>query len=202
MPSHCSCYLKCRPVSLHNPYFKWHDSIFKFTTKNMGYSACFTIDVNMFWIFILFCFFPCSHKQLCLIKIFNLLYKQLVFIHVFSPNSWLNCIARTKIIVHGDYERGTSISQSQTCPDSCRVWDWGQVDVILHRRQRFNLASCPASLSLPQAARRTNAEPAIATSFSNDLFIVVDVGHASHCDHAGLQHLWRWTHSVGSRIWF
>lgn len=136
-------------------------------------------------------------------KIFNLLYKQLVFIHVFSPNSWLHCIARTKIIVHGDYERGTSISQSQTCPDSCRViWDWGQVDVILHRRQRFNLASCPASLSLPQAARRTNAEPAIATGFSNDSFVVVDVGHASHCDNAGLQHLWRWKHSVQSRICF
>lgn len=69
-------------------------------------------------------------------------------------------------------------------------WDWGQVDITLHRRQRFNLASRPASLSLPQAAWRANTEPAIATSFANDLFVVVDVGHASHCDHTGLQHLW------------
>lgn len=68
----------------------------------MGYSACcFNIDVNMFWIFILFCFFPCSHKQLCLIKkIFNLLYKRLIFIFLFP------------FTIHGGY------AQSQTRPDS------------------------------------------------------------------------------------
>lgn len=69
-------------------------------------------------------------------------------------------------------------------------WDRGQVDVSLHRRQWFNLASCPASLSLPQAARRANAKPAIATSFSDDPFIVVNVGHAAHRYHAGLQYLY------------
>lgn len=55
----------------------------------MGYSACFTIDVNMFWIFILFCFFPCSHKQVVFNKIFNLLYKQHVFILLFSTETSL-----------------------------------------------------------------------------------------------------------------
>lgn len=36
-------------------------------------------------------------------KIFNLLYKQLVFIHVFSPNNWFfHVTARTKIILQGD----------------------------------------------------------------------------------------------------
>lgn len=68
-------------------------------------------------------------------------------------------------------------------------WDWGQVDVDLHRRQRFNLAPCPASLPLPQAAGRADAQPTIAPGFADDPFIVVDVGDASHCDHASLQHL-------------
>lgn len=43
----------------------------------MGYSACcFTIDVNMFWIF-LYCFvsFHALTKQFVFNKIFNLLYK-------------------------------------------------------------------------------------------------------------------------------
>lgn len=68
----------------------------------------------------------------------------------------------------------------------------GQVDVTLHRWQRFNLASCPASLPLPQTARRANAEPAVATGFSNDPFVVIDVGHASHRHHAGLKYLREW----------
>lgn len=68
-------------------------------------------------------------------------------------------------------------------------WDRRQVDVTLHRRQWFNLASCPASLPLPQAAWRTNAKPAIAAGFADDPLIVVDVGHASHRYHAGLQYL-------------
>lgn len=67
--------------------------------------------------------------------------------------------------------------------------NWGQVDETLHRWQWFNLASCPASLPLPQAARGADAEPAIAASFANDPFIVIDVGHASHCYDAGLQYL-------------
>lgn len=65
----------------------------------------------------------------------------------------------------------------------------GQVDETLHRWQWFNLASCPASLPLPQAARGADAEPAIAASFANDPFIVIDVGHASHRHDAGLQYL-------------
>ncbi len=107
MPSHCSCYLKCHPVSLHKPYFKWHDSIFKFTTKNMGYSACFTIDVNMFWIFILFCFFPCSHKQLCLIKFLifctngSSLFK--LFLRI------IHLILQTTTLIQGDYKQETTI---------------------------------------------------------------------------------------------
>lgn len=65
----------------------------------------------------------------------------------------------------------------------------GQVDETLHRWQRFNLASCPASLPLPQAARGPDAEPAVAASFANDPFIVIDVGHASHRHDARLQYL-------------
>lgn len=160
MPSHCSCYLKYHPVSLHKPYFKWHDSIFKLTTK-MGYSACcFTIDVNMFWIFILFCFFPCSHKKLCLIKkVFNLLYKQLIFISL-------------------DASGLVSFSRNG-----------GQVNVALHGGQRFNLASRPAPFPLPQAAGGADAKPAVAPGLADDLFIVVDVGYPSDGHHAGLQHL-------------
>lgn len=71
-------------------------------------------------------------------------------------------------------------------------WNRGQVDVTLHRWQRFNLASCPASLPLPQAARRANAEPAVATGFADDPFVVIDVGHASHRHHAGLKYLHEW----------
>lgn len=145
----------------------------------MGYSACcFTIDVNMFWIFILFGFFPCSHKQLCLLK-FLIFCTNGSSLFLTEQSIWWHCNTRWL----------------QAVPNMCRLlllfsWDWGQVDITLHRRQRFNLASRPASLSLPQAAWRANAEPAIATGFANDLFIVVDVGHASHCDHTGLQHLW------------
>lgn len=42
-------------------------------------------------------------------KIFNLLYKQLVFIHVFSPNNRFHVTARTKIILQGDYKPKTTI---------------------------------------------------------------------------------------------
>lgn len=50
----------------------------------MGYSACFTIDVNMFWIFILFLFLSMLSQAVVFNKIFNLLYKQLVFFFHFS----------------------------------------------------------------------------------------------------------------------
>lgn len=46
----------------------------------MGYSACFIIDVNMFWIFILFFFLSMLSQAVVFNKIFNLPYKQLVFI--------------------------------------------------------------------------------------------------------------------------
>lgn len=190
MPSHCSCYLKCHPVSLHKPYFKWHDSIFKLTTK-MGYSACcFTIDVNMFWIFILFCFFPCSHKQLCLIKNTFLIFctnSSSLFFSFFPDPRWIRAVP--------DASGLASFS-----------WNWGQVNVTLHRRQRFNLASRPAPFPLPQAAGRADAQPAVASGLADDLFIVVNVGHPSHRHHAGLQHLracvWIDSVSVKSRISF
>lgn len=146
----------------------------------MGYSACcFIIDVNMFWIFILFGFFPCSHKQLCLLKFL-----------IFCTNGSSLFLTEQSICWH------CNTRWLQAVPNMSRLlllfsWDWGQVDITLHRRQRFNLASRPASLSLPQAAWRANAEPAIAAGFADDLFVVVDVGHASHCDHTGLQHLSR-----------
>lgn len=63
----------------------------------MGYSACFTIDVNMFWIFILFCFLSMLSQAVVLNKIFNLLYKQVVFIHVFSLRT-IDLTVKTKII--------------------------------------------------------------------------------------------------------
>lgn len=68
-------------------------------------------------------------------------------------------------------------------------WDRGQVDVTLHRWERFDLASCPAALPLPQAARRSNSEPAIAPGFADDPFIVVDIGYTTHRHYAGLQYL-------------
>lgn len=71
-------------------------------------------------------------------------------------------------------------------------WNRGQVDIILHRWERFNLASCPASLPLPQAAWWANAEPAVAAGFADDPFVVIDVGHASHRHHAGLKYLREW----------
>lgn len=67
--------------------------------------------------------------------------------------------------------------------------DRWQVDVILHRREWFNLTSCPASLPLPQAARRTNPKPAVAASFANDAFVVVDVWYTSYRNYACLQYL-------------
>lgn len=54
----------------------------------MGYSACFTIDVNMFWIFYIVCFFPCS-QAVVFNKIFNLLYKQLVFIYAHISHTFV-----------------------------------------------------------------------------------------------------------------
>lgn len=44
-------------------------------------------------------------------KIFNLLYKQLVFIHIFPPRTidWTS----SRLILQGDYEGKTQ------CPDSC-----------------------------------------------------------------------------------
>lgn len=108
-------------------------------------------------------------------KIFNLLYKQFFFIHI-------------------DFTAGTKIIQQSPVPNMSRLLllfgcDGRQVDVTLHGGQRFNLASCPASLPLPQAAWRANAKPAIATRFANTLFVVIDVGHTSHCYHAGVQYL-------------
>lgn len=138
----------------------------------MGYSACFTIDVNMFWIFI-FGFFQCSHKQLCLIKFLIFCTNSLSLSFIF----WFHCsdlkkpqslINMTVLLIRGGR---------------------GQVDVTLHGRQGFDFASRPSSFPLPQTARRANAKPAISASFANDPFVVVDVGDASHCDHAGLQHL-------------
>lgn len=124
-------------------------------------------------------------------KIFNLLYKQLLFIPVFSPNDWFHSVVRTTIIIQGDYKQDTTISSPKHVQTRVVLfsWDCGQVDVALHRRQWFNLASCPASLPLPQAARRAIAKPTVATSFANDPFVVVNVGHSSHRHHAGLMHL-------------
>lgn len=172
MPSHCSWYLKCHPVSLHKPYFKWHDSIFKFTTKKYGllcmlfyYRCKYVLD------FYIVFFLSMLSQAVVFNKIFNLLYKQLIFIQCFlsEKSIWFPVPDMSTVVLFS--------------------WDWGQVDVTLHWRQRFNLASCPASLSLPQATRRANAEPTVATSFANDPFIVVNVGHTSHCDHACLQYL-------------
>jgi len=160
------------------------NSIFRFTTTNMDYSACFTIDVNMFWIFILFCFFPCSHKQLCLIKF---------VIFCTNGSSLFRFPLRNKystLLWWSKKQKQVVNFQSITWP-VLLGWDGGQVDVNLHRGQRFDLASCPASLPLPQATRGANAEPAVTPSFANDPFVVVDVGHASHCYHAGFQHLCR-----------
>lgn len=53
--------------------------------------------------------------------------------------------------------------------------DGGQVDVDLHGRQGFDLASRPAPLPLPQTTRGSDAEPAVAPGFTNDPFVVVDV---------------------------
>lgn len=183
MPSHCSCYLKCHPVSLHKPYFKWHDSIFKFTTKKNGlfcmlfyYRCKYVLDF-----YIVLFLSMLSQKQLCLIKFL-----------IFCTNAHLYSCFLLK------QSRGTQQVQARDnnlLSNMSRLlfsWNRGQVDVTLHWWQRFNLASCPASLPLPQAARRANTEPAVATGFADDSFVVIDVGHASHCHHAGLKYLYEW----------
>lgn len=74
--------------------------------------------------------------------------------------------------------------------------NWGQVDVTLHGWQWFYLAPCPAPLSLPKTTRGADAKPAIATSFANDPFVVINVGYASYCSHAGLDDLWAITETL------
>ena len=113
-------------------------------------------------------------------KIFNLLYKQFVFIHKF----WFDSTVQNKITSQDEDVQSHTVSGLLLLSG-----EWRQVDVTLHGGQRFNLASGPAALPLPQAARGPNAEPAVATCFADDLFVVVDVGHASHRHHAGLQDL-------------
>lgn len=53
--------------------------------------------------------------------------------------------------------------------------DGGQVDVALHRRQRFDLPPRPASFPLPQTAGWTDTEPTIAAGFADDAFVMVYV---------------------------
>lgn len=125
----------------------------------MGYSACFIIDVNMFWIFILFFFFPCSHKQLCLIKF-------LIF-HISSLSLFI-----LFVFFFQQYHLQTKHKQSNSVLVGGDQW---QVNVALHRRQRFNLPSRPASFPLPQAAGRADPQPAVATGFADDPFVVVNV---------------------------
>lgn len=82
----------------------------------MGYSACFTIDVNMFWIFILFCFFPCSHKQLCLIK-FLIFCTNSLSLFVSSPpkqSNQNNITGRLRA-------KGDNLQSTKTRPGSCCV---------------------------------------------------------------------------------
>lgn len=56
-------------------------------------------------------------------KIFNLLYKEVVFlfflIHVFAPNNPFDFTERTKLIIQGDYKQETTISSPRTSPGSC-----------------------------------------------------------------------------------
>ena len=115
-------------------------------------------------------------------NIFNLLYQRLIFIFFFL------------FTIHGSPRR-VSLGRY-----------WGQVNVTLHRRQRFNLAPRPAPFPLPQAAGRANSQPAVASGLADDLFIVVDVGYPSDRHHARLQHLrvfgWMDSFSVQSRTWF
>lgn len=118
-----------------------------------------------------------SQSSLCLIKF-------LIFCttaHLYSMNT----------VSDHMYKQKTLSSSPRPSPHVYVLFGNGrQVDKTLHWWQRFNLASCPASLPLPQAARGADAEPAVAASFANDPFVVVDVGHASHRYDAGLQYLW------------
>lgn len=121
-----------------------------------------------------------SQSSLCLIKF-------LIFctnVHLYSFFPW-NTVSDDK------YKQKTLSASPGPSPHVSTLFgcDGGQVDKTLHRWQRFNLASCPASLALPQATRGAFAEPAVAASFANDPFIVVNVGHASHRHDAGLQYL-------------
>lgn len=64
--------------------------------------------------------------------------------------------------------------------------DGGEVDITLHGGQWSDLPPGPASLPLPQAAGRPDAQPAVAAGLADDALVVVHVGDASHRHHAGL----------------
>lgn len=65
----------------------------------------------------------------------------------------------------------------------------GQVDEALHGWQRSDLAARPASLPLPQAAGRSDAQPAVTPRFPDDALVVVHVGDSANRSHARLQNL-------------
>lgn len=75
-------------------------------------------------------------------------------------------------------------------PASILCCDPRQVDVAFHGWERLDLASGPAALAMPQARVRALAQPPVPARLPDHPFVVVNVGHATHRGHAGLQHLW------------
>lgn len=53
--------------------------------------------------------------------------------------------------------------------------DGGEVDVALHGGQWFDLPPGPASLPLPQATGRPDAQPAVASGLADDALVMVHV---------------------------
>lgn len=70
----------------------------------------------------------------------------------------------------------------------------GQVDEALHGWQRSDFTARPASFPLPQATRRSDAQPAVTPSFTDDALVVVDIGHSANRGHTRLQNLRRKVH--------
>lgn len=77
---------------------------------------------------------------------------------------------------------------------SCFGGRRGRIDEALHGRQRSDLATRPATLPLPEAARGSDAEPAVTARLPNDALVVVDVRYSANRSHTRLQHLRRGVH--------
>ena len=63
------------------------------------------------------------------------------------------------------------------------------IDIHLHGGEGLDLAPRPAPLPLPPATGGPLAKPAVSPRLPDDALVVIDVGDASHCHHACLQHL-------------